>query len=276
MFKPILAKVHDLLKKFSYSLAAKEELRKWTSKALIFACPTRWWSLLNTVQRVLDIHDENPAAFKNVCQAMDWDEKKLTLDQDDLLLIRKYLEFFTEFKRKSEILGGESYSNVHLVFPFVTEMFEHIKSFDDDPLIGSFSKPFLEIFNVYFGFIVDPEYHGIKYNFEPYYMVSAFLSPVFNNGLTAQQRDIAKKYLLSEVKRMDAVQTPVSQEAPRQSVSFKGLKHFFKNTESSARSSDNHTLVERKFNRDMDAFEIDCDSKFEEMKLAANQTIKFS
>ena len=285
VFKPLLKKVQELLNKFAHSVLAKAELSKWSTKALVFSVPTRWFSALASIQRLQDILEENGAAFIKVKETMMWtkmkdydpeeeDEDYLIFTQEELLMMRKFVDFFTEFSTKSDIIGGETYSNIQMVFPYTIELFEHITGFIEDPLIGEFAQNFLGKFSEYFNFIVDPLYTGVKYTFQPLYITTAFLSPVFYNGLNEDHKEAAKMFILQELQKLEEMQTPATpaRPVPRKSVSLPKLKHFSKMMDASAKNSasSSSSLLERKLKKDLEAFQMDCESKLEEIQAATN------
>ena len=289
MFQTFLQKVHIILGKFSHSVAAKTELGKWTSKALVHSCPTRWWSEYDCVKRIIDILEQDPETFEKVCEAMNWKKcskctqlkvecPHLSFDDDDLSLMKKFLEFFSEFKAKSDVLGGESYSNVHLVFPYTKELSGHVESFMDDELIGNFAQNFHLSFTRYFDFIMNIRHENPKCPFQPYYLACSMLSPIFYNGLTEEERDVGRKFLLSELKKLegDVASTNDGHEPevqlPGPSIKLHGLKFFSKNIEKTAKdaSSNTFSLLERKFRKDMEILELDALSACEELQKQAD------
>ena len=285
----MLLKVRTLLGKFAHSVAAKTELGKWTTKALIHSCPTRWWSEFDSVQRIQDILDEDEESFAKVCDAMNWqrcakcirekveDCPHLRFDEDDLILMKKFLQFFSEFKAKSDVLGGEAYTNIHLVFPYCKELSAHISSFCEDDLLSTFASYFLVDFLDYFSFIIDVNHEG-RNEFQPYYIACSMLSPLYYNGLSEEERDVGKKFLLEELKKMDAKNASllddpdVEANVPKPSVNIPGLKHFSKSIDSSSRKSSSSTfnLLERKFRKDMEILELDAESTLEELQTQRN------
>ena len=273
--------MRKLVNKFSTSVHAKVELSRWTDKAIVTSCPTRWWTELDVLQRIFDIYQEDGSAFQKVAHVMKWKLEdangvELLLNQEDLLLLQKFLDFFTDFKRKSELLGGENYSNVHMVFPYTKELFNHIKEFQDDPLIGEFAEMFHEEFSEYFGFIVDPKYNGDKYTYEPLYGACTFLSPVYCNFLTKEEKDAAKMFLLTELKQIEAVENPVpGPSVSRQPIDHPDLKHLSKMLATNSRNEANNNvdLLQRKLQKDLDLYELDCISKLQLIQNAQNLDI---
>ena len=199
------------MKKFSTSVHAKIELSKWTDKAIKTSVPTRWWSELDVVQRLFDIIQEDGEAFLKVAVDMDWnidDELQanyidVEFSQDEVLLMQKYLEFFSEFKKKSDLMGGELYSNIQMVYPATKELYIHINNFKEDPMIGLFAQHFQEKFAEYFDFIVDKHYVGERYTYQPLYLAACYLSPIYWNFLTMEEKEQAKKFLMEELRKID-------------------------------------------------------------------------
>ena len=289
VFETFLLKVRILLSKFSHSVAAKTELAKWTDKALIHSCPTRWWSELDSVMRIYEILMADRETFVKVCEAMNWTKctkcarlklecTHLRFDEDDLGFMKKFIDFFTEFKSKSDLLGGESYTNVHLVFPFTKELSAHIDSFSvdsSDLQMANFATNFHVSFLDYFSFIIEPRHEG-KNPFQPYYIACSMLYPLYYNGLTTEEREVGRNFLLSELKKMDRdVASPddgpepeVNDQGQGPSVNLPHLKFFSRKMDSSARlaSSNPFSLLERQFRKDMEILELDALSTLESLR----------
>ena len=99
--------------------------------------------------RILEINKKDAGAINHVIGFCGMDEE-LTLLEEDLFLINKFVQLFSPIKKKADILSGEEFSSIHLVWPAVREMRLHIEKFKKDATIGKFAKDFLKMFDSYF------------------------------------------------------------------------------------------------------------------------------
>ena len=77
-------------------------------------------------------------------------DDELILSEQDMILIKKFVQLFALIKKKADVLSGEEFSSIHLVWPAVREMRAHIEKFKKDATIGQFAKDFLQMFDSYF------------------------------------------------------------------------------------------------------------------------------
>ena len=99
--------------------------------------------------RILDINKKDEEAINYVIGFCGMDDE-LILSEEDMILIKKFVQLFGLIKKKANILSGKEFSSVHLVWPAVREMRAHIERFKKDATIGHFAKEFLKMFDSYF------------------------------------------------------------------------------------------------------------------------------
>ena len=275
VFDGVLKKIRNLVKKFSTSVLGKAELAKHTKLAIIKDCPTRWWSTLDQVQRINDIYKENSNAIREVCSVREW---SLTLDlkEEDLKMVELFLEFFGEMKVKSDCLGGEKSSNIHLVYIYCKELRSHIESYIDHQVLGEFSQKFLNFFTIQFDFILnqhhDPNCEECK--FQPLFLATTILSPVYINFLTDEEKTLGFKTLLSELRK---IETPIVRQTnvARKKTEFHGLKHLSKNLSSKDPASRGDD-VEKKFMNDKQILMHDSEVTLDEIQATDNEAFIMS
>ena len=149
VFHDLLVKVRKMVRKYSKSVNAKEELYKQVKMMVVSYVVTRWWSDVDMMERVKKIEQEAPDALNNVIDSCEWDED-LKLDKKDFTLIDKFLKLFKPIKSMSDLLAGEKYSSIQYVLPTVKDVKEHIDSFKTDKLIGKTVKALSKEFDSYF------------------------------------------------------------------------------------------------------------------------------
>ena len=99
--------------------------------------------------RILEINKKDAGAINHIIGFYGMDEELILLEED-LFLMKKFVQLFSPIKKKSDILSGEEFSSIHLVWPAVREMRLHIEKFKKDATIGKFAKDFLKMFDSYF------------------------------------------------------------------------------------------------------------------------------
>lgn len=268
IFLPILKKIRNIVKKFTTSVMGKAELAKHSKWAIIKDCPTRWWSTLDQVERIAQIYkDSNSTAIREVCKAREWSLKDLDLTTEDLEMVDLFLEFFKEFRSKSDILGGEKSSNIHLVYIFTKELKCHIENYVNHPILGEFSQKFLINFNKQFDFILNPEHSCDECDFQPVFLVTSILSTFYINCLTEEEKEIGFRALLQEVRKFESPKRHAS-AGPQKKSDFPGLKYSSKMIDDATMKhfSANGDLVERQFLSDKQILLREADIKLQEIQ----------
>ena len=196
--------VHKLVAKFSRSVAPKVMLYEMVGLAIVLNCPTRWWTDLSMMDRIQTIVNINREALNTIIVTSKWDKvdpktkdkekvcRKLT--DADYELISLFVSFFTYLKDKSDQLAGEEMCSIHLVHSAVKEILQHVSKWTEHTIIGAFVREFKREFHHYFDHMIDPSHK----NFEPIYVVAAFLSPFHQKFLTEDEKKVAVDYLKKE------------------------------------------------------------------------------
>ena len=141
----IFSEILDLLKKyvakFSRSVGPKVELKNLCEFLMVASVPTRWWSEWLMAERVVAIYEVNKDALNTVKASQGWKDLR-KLKEEDYDLIKCFVEFFRPMKEKSDILGGDKFSTIHLVHSSVKGIRRQIKLWRDHPVISAFVQEF--------------------------------------------------------------------------------------------------------------------------------------
>ena len=140
VFFEILEHLKKLVAKFSRSVGPKVELKELCQLLMIAAVATRWWSEWLMAERVVAIHKVNKEALNIVKTNQGWKLRKLK--EEDYTLISYFVDFFRPIKEKSDILGGDKYSTLHLVHPSIKGIRRQINMHREHPVIGAFVQDF--------------------------------------------------------------------------------------------------------------------------------------
>lgn len=144
--------------------------------------------------RIQDIGTINKEALNTIIKTCQW-KKQALFHEAEYELISVFVSFFTYLKEKSDQLAGENMCTIHLVHSVVKGILKHIRKWTNHSILGSFAKEFETEFCRYFDHMVGPT----NANFEPIYIVAAFLSPFHQNFLTDEEKKLAADYLKVEV-----------------------------------------------------------------------------
>ena len=252
------------MKKFSTSVLAKEELAKHTKLCIIKDVPTRWWSKLDQIKRIGEIYKQDRQAFRKVCLAREW-KTSLDLDDDDLIMLQYFLDFFESFRQKSDVLGGEKSSNIHLVFIYTKDLQQHIETFFEHEKLGKFSRRFHLLFMKQFEFILNPDHP----EFECVFLATSLLSPLYLNFLSAEEQNEGFRFLREELKRIEG---PVRPKiiVQRKNVEFPGIKLQASNN---LVTQGDH--LEKTLNKDKDTLLLEAASKLLEVQTATEENKLF-
>ena len=86
--------------------------------------------------RILDINKKDEWAINHVIGFCGMNEE-LILTENDLFLINKFCQLFAMIKKKADVLSGEEFSSIQLVWPAVREIRGHIGSSSIPRVLGT-------------------------------------------------------------------------------------------------------------------------------------------
>lgn len=136
-FVNLITKTRKVSEKFSRSEYPKQELReKGVELTILRTVSTRWWTDLLNMERqkkICDSRSENMGIINQILRKyrkkrkrmtddggeIEEQEEELKLDEEDLDKMGEYLEIFSPFMKKSELLSSEERVVTHLVIPCV-------------------------------------------------------------------------------------------------------------------------------------------------------------
>ena len=196
-FGKVLKKGRRLVVKYRRSSKAKNVLQKTKfKKRLLGYCKTRWWTDQDMMERLLEAiqtEDESPP-LTYLVEEMDWPHTLIISDSDSRY-IKSFLEVTELLKDKSDMLGAEEVSTIHLVYPSLLEIFAHLDA-KSKGVAKIFASTLKTNISKYFQFVTHPS----EPKFDPIYMVSTYLSPIYQKVLTPTQDTIAEQHILHLLK----------------------------------------------------------------------------
>ena len=261
--------------KFGKSVSPKAELNKICGLQVKRNCPTRWWTDWTMCERVLEIHKKEAEALNTIISSYSKTWKIRKLQKFDYDLVSYFVDFFRVFKIKSDLMGGEEFSNIHFVHSTVKQFRRHIGKWKDHQVIGNFVKNFEIDFAEYFDFIDQPDHA----EYQKIYTIAAFLSPYHQAMLSPREKKEAKDYLRSEVTLMEDSMVGVGEEeniaaaaasAPVMDSAnnmMPGCDLLFDLIQEGEVGNQNNTcMIEQAFNADIEKLEKDTAAYVERVK----------
>ena len=129
IFNELLKKVRAIVGRIVKSTKAKRLLKQEVGLVIMSSCPTRWWSELRAIRRVVRIEEKSPGVLSKIVKKLKWKSKKfsnLSLTAKDIKTLTIFIEIFKEFEAKSDMWGGEQFSTLCGVIPMVRDLLEHL------------------------------------------------------------------------------------------------------------------------------------------------------
>ena len=225
IFSSLLSRTRAIMGRIGKSCKAKRTISDQTGLSIIYSCPTRWWSELCAVSRIIEIETRQPGLINHIVTSQKWKSTKyqLTLGADDMENLEFFQDMFKEFMTKSDTWGGENFSNICLVLPMLKDLYLHVDKFHRFSKMSPVATQIKEKMEHYLGFITDPE----DQNYQPLYTVATFLSSTYYASLDEGEIRIALNYLVKEVSRMMILRLqPQEQEPPPKRKKLPGLRYI--------------------------------------------------
>ena len=259
--------------KFGKSVSPKVELEKICGLQVKRNCPTRWWTDWLMCERVLEIHKKEAEALNTVISSNSKTWKIRKLQKFDYDLVSYFVDFFRVFKIKSDLMGGEEFSNIHFVHSTVKQFRRHIGKWKEHQVIGNFVKNFEIIFSEYFDFVDHPDHP----DYQQIYTTAAFLSPYHQAMLSPREKREAKEYLRCEVTLMEDSMVGAGEEENIAAASAPALDSannmmpgcdllFDLIQEGEVGNPSNTCVLEQAFNADIEKLEKDTAAYVERVK----------
>ena len=105
--------------------------------------------------------------------------------------IKLFCEILEPFAKHTDILGGENYSTIQLVFPTLMDLMAHVEEMSLKPGMRRFCDGLLREVKKYFAFVLDPE----SARYDATCIAATFLDPCWTAILEEEQVEIAKNHL---------------------------------------------------------------------------------
>ena len=109
------------------------------SLTVIQECPTRWWSMLKMLMRIVKLWT---SLASTIVQA---ERPDLMLSEYDIIDIKGIIALLQPFKQISETLEGEKYVTVSMIKSFIDKIQKHLQPMaHDTSLIKKMKEPMLD------------------------------------------------------------------------------------------------------------------------------------
>lgn len=192
-FGGMLKKCRKLVAKYRKSPKAKAILRKTKfNKVLLGWCKTRWWSELTMLKRLVEAMEcevdelgENPLDI--LVDKMGWFGCSLT--ERHLRLMKAYIEVMEFIQTKSDLLGSEKFSTIHVVIPTIGEILAHLDKMSIKPLCKQFVGGLKTNIVRYFRNTMDASHK----DYDPILFTATFLSPIHFHTLKEEGKKEAEE-----------------------------------------------------------------------------------
>ena len=201
-FGKVLRKTKKYVAGYRKSSKAKCILRKTSFKTTLKGfCKTRWYSNLAMTKSAIEAAEKEDKPLATLSAEMNWN---IQINAADVKVLKQYEELMEPFAKHTDVLGGENYSTLHMVYPALQDLFSHMgeisKKYEVMGRTGTsavkYCKSLEKEMKKYFGFVLDSE----SDDFESVYFLATFLDPVYSAILSIEQREIAVKHLKTLMK----------------------------------------------------------------------------
>ena len=232
-FGKALRKTKTFVVKYRTSAKAKAILRKTTfKKKLLGYVKTRWFSDLAMCKSVIEAFENPDKPLSILTEEMAW---KIEISLQDIRMLKTYCEILDPFAKHTDILGGENYSTIQLVYPTLVDLLGHLEEMSHKPGMVRFCEGLTKEMKKYFAHVLDPD----SSEFDATCIAATYLDPCWNSILSEEQVEIAKSHLLElckeyteEEKKTDANANelenhPVSATTPSP-LAFLNYRHVSK------------------------------------------------
>ena len=190
-FGKMLKKTRKFVVKYRRSPKAKAVLQKTQfKKRLLGYCRTRWWTDQVMLKRLCEAMecDQVPSPLEVLADAMDW---PIVISERDFQYMKAYTHMMEPLMEKSDQLGAETVSTIHMVYPTLMEVIEHLDDVSRKPLCKALATDLKKNIKYYFNHLIDP----LDINFDPIAITATFLSPVHRHILSEEQIKIAEDHI---------------------------------------------------------------------------------
>ena len=192
-FGKMLKKTRNFVVKYRRSSKAKAVLQKTEfKKRLLGYCKTRWWTDQLMIERLCEAMEceQVPGPLDVVVDTMDWPQS-VVLTERDYQYMKAYTNMMEPMMEKSDQLGAETFSTIHMVYPTLMEIIAHLDEISRKPLCKTLATDLKKNIKFYFKYLTDP----LDINFDPIVITATYLSPVHRHILNEDQNHIAEDHI---------------------------------------------------------------------------------
>ena len=188
-FGKVMKKTKKYVNKYKKSTIAKEVLRGSSfKKRLVGFVKTRWFSDLAMSKSIIEAFELPDKPLSLLTEKMGWN---IEITVQDIRTIKLFCEILEPFAKHTDILGGENYSTIQLVFPTLMDLMAHVEEMSLKPGMRRFCDGLLREVKKYFAFVLDPE----SARYDATCIAATFLDPCWTAILEEEQVEIAKNHL---------------------------------------------------------------------------------
>ena len=134
--------------------------------------------------------DQVPGPLEILVDTMEWSQR-LVITERDFQYMKAYINMMAPIKEKSDQLGAENVSTIHMIYPTLMEMIAHLDETSKKPLCKALATDMNKNIDFYFSYLMDP----FDLNFDPIAITATYLSPVHRHILTEDQINVAEDHI---------------------------------------------------------------------------------
>jgi hypothetical protein len=198
-----LKKTRRMVVKYRRSSKAKNILDRKFKRRLKGYCKTRWWTDNDMVRRVVEAREteteEGPDPLTYLVEEMEWSQS-LIITENDLKYLKGFLTIMEPLQEKSDLLGAEERSTIHLVYPSLLEIEAHLSECSKG-ITKTFATRLKTEIKKYFSFAFDDS----SPKFDPIFRVGTYLSPIHRHLLKPGQIKMAEDHIRVLLEEDEAV-----------------------------------------------------------------------
>ena len=272
----MLKKSRKLVVKYRRSSKAKSVLQKTKfKKRLLGYCKTRWWTDNDMIKRLREAKEceQVPGPLEILVDTMEWPQKLMITDRD-LEYMKAYNEMMELIKEKSDQLGAENLSTMHLIYPSLMELIAHLEEKSKKAICKTISSDLKKNMKSYFNYMMDP----LDSNFDPIVITATYLSPVHRHILNEEQVQVAEDHVKDLLRTYDEDEQDVrvedghgvGGEEQETTITIPGLKFLSKTILQTSNNANSDPAAALK--RDLDHYKIQSKKVLTRLMKSANLT----
>lgn len=188
-FGKVLNKTKKFINKYKKSAKAKTILSATTfKKKLVGYVKTRWFTELAMSKSIIEAFEKEDKPLSLMTEKMGWN---LEISVQDIRSLKIFVDIMEPFAKHTDILGGENYSTIQLVYPTLLELLAHLEQMSKTPGMVRVCDSLEKEIRKYFAHVMDVN----APDFDSTYLAATFLDPCWFDVLNEDQCSIAKKHL---------------------------------------------------------------------------------